>query len=153
MRAVACFLHLTIVKANEAMSNGHVDTMSGFPVTGEMVAASPARQAYQILHFAFAAAPIIAGLDKFFHVLVNWDQYLAPWIASLSPVGGHGLMLIVGVIEIIAGLIVAFKPRVGAWIVFAWLWAVIISLLTYPGYFESPYATSDWPWARRPWRA
>jgi hypothetical protein len=118
------------------MSNGHVDTMRGFPMVGEMVAAPPAKQAYQLLHIAFVAAPIIAGLDKFFHVLVNWDQYLAPWIATLSPIGGHNLMLLVGIVEIIAGLIVAFRPKIGAWIVFAWMWAIIINLLTYPGYYD-----------------
>jgi hypothetical protein len=98
--------------------------------------ATPARQAYWILYFAFIAAPILAGIDKFFHVLVNWDNYLAPWIANLSPIGAHNLMLLVGAIEIIAGLIVAIKPRIGAWIVFAWLWGIIINLLTYPGYFD-----------------
>lgn len=118
------------------MSNGHTDTMRSVPFVANAVPAHPVRQAYQLLHFAFAAAPIIAGLDKFFHVLVNWDQYLAPWIAKLSPIGGHNLMLIVGVIEIIAGLVVAFRPRVGAWIVFAWLWAIIINLLTYSGYYD-----------------
>jgi hypothetical protein len=56
---------------------------------------SPSRQAYQLLHFAFVAAPVIAGVDKFLHLLVNWDMYLAPAIAKLSPVGGHGLMLAV----------------------------------------------------------
>jgi hypothetical protein len=118
------------------MANINTATFHNVPVAGDLAAASPARKAYGILHFAFVAAPILAGLDKFFHVLVNWDQYLAPWIANLSPIGAHGLMLAVGVIEIIAGLIVAFRPRVGAWIVFAWLWGIIINLLTYPGYFD-----------------
>jgi len=67
---------------------------------------------------------------------VNWDQYLAPWIANLSPIGAHQLMLIVGIIEIAAGLVVAMKPRYGAWLVFAWLWLIIIDLLTYPGYYD-----------------
>ena len=66
------------------------------------VKTTPAYQAYQILHVAFVVAPILAGLDKFFHLLVNWDMYLAPAIANLSPIGGHGLMLVVGVIEIAA---------------------------------------------------
>jgi hypothetical protein len=84
----------------------------------------------------FIAAPIIVGLDKFLHRLTNWDICLAPWIANLSPISGHNLMLLVGVIEIITGLIVAFRPRVDAWIVFAWLWAIVINLLSYPGFFE-----------------
>jgi hypothetical protein len=105
-------------------------------MAGDMVAATPARQAYQILHVAFVAAPLIAGVDKFAHVLVNWDQYLAPWIANLSPVSAHTLMQIAGIVEIIAALIVAFRPRIGAWIVFAWLWAIIVNLVSHPGYYD-----------------
>ncbi len=97
---------------------------------------SPSYQAYQLLHVAFVVAPIIAGLDKFFHFLTNWDMYLAPAIAHLSPIGGHGLMLVVGVIEIVAGIIVAVKPRIGAYIVALWLLLIIIDLLILPGYFD-----------------
>ena len=97
---------------------------------------TPAYQAYQILHFAFIVAPIFAGVDKFLHLLTNWDMYLAPTVAHLSPIGGHGLMLVVGVIEIIAGGLVAFKPRIGAYVVMAWLLAIIINLLLVPGYFD-----------------
>jgi hypothetical protein len=97
---------------------------------------SPVYQAYQILHVGFVVAPIIAGLDKFSHLLVNWDMYLAPVIARISPIGGHGLMLLVGVIEIIAGILVAIKPRIGAYIVSAWLLAIVINLLIIPGYFD-----------------
>jgi uncharacterized membrane protein YphA (DoxX/SURF4 family) len=97
---------------------------------------SPAWQAYQILRIAFVVAPVVAGLDKFFHLLVNWDMYLAPVIANLSPIGGHGLMLLVGVIEIIAGIIVAVKPQIGAYIVALWLWGIIINLLLIPNFFD-----------------
>jgi hypothetical protein len=96
----------------------------------------PSYQAYQILHIAFTVAPILAGIDKFFHVLCNWDQYLAPWIANLSPIGGHNLMLVIGVIEIIAGLLVAVKPKIGAPIVGVWLLGIIINLLTMGTYFD-----------------
>ena len=95
-----------------------------------------AYQAYQILHWGFVAAPIITGADKFFHFLVNWDMYLAPWIPNLLHLPAHTFMMIVGVIEILAGLIVAFKPRIGAYIVAAWLVGIIINLLTIPGYFD-----------------
>ncbi len=98
--------------------------------------ASPSYQAYQILHAAFVVAPILAGLDKFLHLLVNWDMYLAPAIANLSPIGGHAFMLVVGVIEILAGIIVAVRPRIGAYIVSAWLLLIIINLLILPGYFD-----------------
>jgi uncharacterized membrane protein YphA (DoxX/SURF4 family) len=97
---------------------------------------APARQAYQILRFGFTVAPIIAGLDKFFHLLVNWDQYLPGAVNSL--VGGHGheLMLVVGVIEIVAGIGVAIKPKIFAYIVPAWLLLIILNLLAIPGYFD-----------------
>jgi hypothetical protein len=96
----------------------------------------PARQAYKILHWGFTALPILAGADKFMHLLVNWDQYLAPWIARFSPIGAHKLMSVVGVIEIIAGLVVAVRPKIGAWVVFLWLWGIIINLVTIPGYSD-----------------
>ena len=93
-------------------------------------------QAYQILHVAFIVAPIVAGLDKFFHFLVNWDRYLPPFVNRM--VGGHGheLMLAAGVIEIVAGLGVAFKPKVFAYVVSAWLLLIVVNLLMIPGYFD-----------------
>lgn len=97
---------------------------------------TPAYQAYQILHVAFVAAPALAGLDKFFHALVNWDMYLAPVIANASPIGAHRLMQGIGVIEIVAALLVALKPRIGAWVVAVWLWGIIINLLLVPGFFD-----------------
>ncbi len=96
----------------------------------------PAYQAYQILHVAFIVAPVIAGIDKFFHVLVNWDQYLAPAVARLLPFGAHTFMSIVGVIEIAAGLVVALKPRVGAYVVSAWLLGIVINLLLAGSFFD-----------------
>ena len=98
--------------------------------------ASPAHQAFWILRVGFIAAPILAGLDKFFHVLVNWDKYLPPVVNNL--VGGHGhtLMLVVGVIEMVAGLGVLLKPRIFAYVVAAWLGAIIVNLLLIPGYFD-----------------
>src|SRR5437016_4015120 len=70
------------------------------------------QQARTVLHIGFVVLPIIAGLDKFFHLLVNWDQYLAPWIANALPFSPHYFMMGVGVVEIVAGLIVAFWPQV-----------------------------------------
>src|SRR5512143_2821558 len=97
---------------------------------------APARQAFRILQVAFVAAPVVAGLDKFFHVLVDWDKYL-PGIANRL-VGGHGhqLMLAVGVIEIVAGIGVALHPRIFSYVVMAWLWAIILNLLLIPGYYD-----------------
>lgn len=99
-------------------------------------ASSPSRQAYQILHLGFTVAPIAAGLDKFFHVLTDWDKYL-PGVVNRM-VGGHGheLMLVVGVIEIVAGIGVLLKPRIFSYVVAAWLGAIIVNLLLIPGYFD-----------------
>src|ERR687887_800515 len=97
---------------------------------------SPSYQAYWILHFGFTVAPILAGLDKFLHLLTNWDQYLPSVVANASPVPPHTLMLIVGVIEIVAGIGVWLKPQIFAYVVAAWLAVIIINLLLIPGYFD-----------------
>src|SRR5438876_546819 len=97
---------------------------------------SPAYQAYQILHWGFVAAPLLAGLDKFAHFLVNWDQYLAPLIPRITGLSAHTFMSIVGVIEIVAAILVAFKPRIGAYIVALWLVGIIVNLLLIPGYYD-----------------
>lgn len=99
-------------------------------------ASRPAYQAYQILRAAFVVAPIVAGLDKFFNLLVRWDQYLPPVVNKL--VGGHGhqLMLVVGAIEIVAGLGVLLKPRIFAYVVSLWLLLIIGNLLMIPGYYD-----------------
>ena len=120
----------TIASNAESVFVGHV------PGETTSRASMPAYQAYQILHLAFIIAPLAAGLDKFFHILVNWDMYLAPAIANLSPIGGHQLMLVVGVIEIIAALLVAFRPRIGAYVVCAWLLGIVINLLIIPAFFD-----------------
>lgn len=99
-------------------------------------AGSGSYQAYRILHLAFIVAPIVAGLDKFFHLLVNWDQYLPQSINNLIGGHGHELMLVVGVVEIVAGIGVAFKPKFFAYVVAAWLLLIIVNLLMIPGYFD-----------------
>jgi len=104
------------------------------PVRAEL--RDPAYQAYQLLHIGFVVAPIVAGVDKFFHVLVNWDQYLAPVVQSMLGGHGHTFMLVVGVVEIAAGLLVAFKPRIGGYVVAAWLLGIVLNLLLIPGYFD-----------------
>ena len=99
-------------------------------------ASKPSYQAYQILHLGFTVAPIVAGLDKFFNLLVNWEQYLPAFVKNLTGGHGHELMLAVGVIEIVAGLGVWFKPRLFAYVVSAWLLLIIANLLMIPGYFD-----------------
>jgi hypothetical protein len=97
---------------------------------------SPGYQAYQILRLGFTVAPILAGLDKFFNLLVNWEQYLPPFVNRLTGGHGHELMLAVGVIEIAAGLGVWFKPKIFAYVVSAWLLLIVANLLMIPGYFD-----------------
>ena len=97
---------------------------------------SPGYQAYRILHLGFTVAPILAGLDKFFNLLADWGQYLPPSVNRLTGGHGHELMLAVGVIEIAAGLGVAFKPKVFAYVVSAWLLLIVVNLLLIPGYFD-----------------
>ncbi|HEX3282854.1 MAG TPA: hypothetical protein VHR36_16575 [Pyrinomonadaceae bacterium] len=104
--------------------------------TADADTSSASQQAYQILHLGFTVAPIVAGLDKFFHLLVNWDQYLPGFVNNLTGGHGHQLMLVAGVIEIIAGLGVWFKPKVFAYVVSAWLLLIIVNLLLIPGYFD-----------------
>ena len=99
-------------------------------------AGQPAYQAYLILYAGFAALPILAGLDKFTHLLVNWDQYLAPLATRVIPVTAHAFMLAVGVIEVVAGVLVALRPRVGAYVVALWLWGIILNLLLVPGFYD-----------------
>lgn len=98
--------------------------------------ASPAYQAFWILRIGFTVAPIVAGLDKFLHLLVNWDQYLPPVANSILGGYGHQFMYAVGVIEVIAGIGVLLKPKIFAYVVAAWLVLIIANLLMIPGYFD-----------------
>lgn len=96
----------------------------------------PAFQAFSVLYAGFIVLPIVAGLDKFSHLLVDWNVYLSPLAASL--VGGRvdAFMQAAGAIEICAGLLVATKPSIGGWVVAAWLMGIIANLLMIPSYFD-----------------
>lgn len=93
-------------------------------------------QAYLILRLAFAVAPIAFGLDKFFNVMVDWPIYLAPWVNDIMPGSGQDFMYVVGGVEILAGVLVALKPRYGAPLVAAWLAGIIVNLLTLSGFYD-----------------
>jgi len=95
-----------------------------------------AHQAFQILRFGFTVAPIIAGLDKFLHLLTDWDKYLAPFVPNALGIRPHTFMMAVGVIEIVAGLVVAVQPRFGGYLVAAWLLGIIANLLAVGGYLD-----------------
>jgi hypothetical protein len=93
-------------------------------------------QAYALLRVGFAALPIVAGLDKFFDVLVEWPMYLAPWVNGVAPGSAQDFMYAVGAVEILAGVAVAVKPRFGAYLVAAWLGGIIVNLLSHSGYYD-----------------
>ena len=96
----------------------------------------PAYQAFLVLRTVFTVAPILFGLDKFANLLVSWPGYLAPWIDHIVPGTAQQTMYAVGVIEVVAGIVVAVAPRFGAWLVAAWLAGIIVNLLTYPGFYD-----------------
>ena len=96
----------------------------------------PAVQAFWLLRIGFTVAPILFGLDKFAHVLVDWDRYLAPEISEHLPGSAHEIMYVVGAIEIVAGLIVALWPRFGGYLVAAWLAGIIVNLLLIGDYYD-----------------
>jgi hypothetical protein len=93
-------------------------------------------QAFAMLRIAFTVAPIAFGADKFANVLVHWPNYLAPWINDIAPGTGQEFMYFVGVTEILAGLIVALKPRYGAYVVAGWLFGIVINLVSYSGFYD-----------------
>jgi hypothetical protein len=91
--------------------------------------ADPVGQATALLRLAFTVAPIAFGLDKFFDVLVEWERYLAPDLVEALPGNARQLMYLVGIVEIVAGLVVAVRPRIGGYLVAAWLAGIIANLL------------------------
>ena len=95
-----------------------------------------ADQAYLLLRTVFTVAPILFGLDKFVEVLTDWEIYLAPQIDNLVPGNAHQAMLIVGVVEIVAGVLVAILPRIASYVVAAWLAGIIIDLLLLGNYYD-----------------
>src|SRR6185312_1730447 len=104
--------------------------------TLQRVRTEPAYGAFWMLRLGFTVLPILMGLDKFFNLLTDWEQYLAPWVVSLLPFSAHTAMLIVGVIEIAAGVLVWIKPRYAAYVVALWLAGIIVNLLTLSGYYD-----------------
>jgi len=91
---------------------------------------------YNLLRATYGIVPIVAGLDKFTNLLTDWEKYLHPGLASMLPFSPHTFMMIVGVIEIIAGIIVLIKPAIGSLIVMAWLTCIAITLVASGKYFD-----------------
>lgn len=95
-----------------------------------------ADRAFFLLRTVFTIAPIAFGLDKFFNLLTNWEFYLAPWINNLVPGDAQQAMMIVGVIEIVAGITVAVAPRFGALLVAGWLAGIIVNLVSMGSFYD-----------------
>src|SRR6476661_7046754 len=98
--------------------------------------ADPSFQAFTLLRVGFTVAPILFGLDKFLNWLVDWPIYLAPQLDDLIPGNAHQAMLAVGVVEIVAGLVVAVRPKFGGYLVAAWLAGIILNLLVGANYYD-----------------
>lgn len=102
----------------------------------ERLSADPTFQAFWLLRCGFTIAPIAFGVDKFFHLLTNWDLYFAPRLDRIVPGSAHQAMYLVGIVEILAGLVVLLAPRFGGYLVAAWLLGIIVNLLLIPGYYD-----------------
>ncbi|HET7683767.1 MAG TPA: hypothetical protein VFK34_08885 [Marmoricola sp.] len=103
---------------------------------GSIMDRTPAERAFLLLRTVFTVAPILFGVDKFFNVLTEWTGYLAPWINDLVPGSASTAMHLVGVVEIVAGILVALAPRWGGYVVALWLAGIIVNLLTLSGFYD-----------------
>lgn len=104
--------------------------------SGRQRLADPVYQSFLLLRIGFTVAPILFGIDKFFDWMVDWPIYLAPEFNDLIPGDAHEAMLAVGVIEILAGLVVAVAPRFGGYLVAAWLAGIITNLLLIGDFYD-----------------
>ena len=94
------------------------------------------RSAQKILKYTYGLVPIVAGLDKFTNLLTNWEDYLSEPVLSILPFSAGTFMVIVGIIEIVAGVLVLLRPRIGAYVVMAWLIAIALTLVLGGKYFD-----------------
>lgn len=100
------------------------------------VAASYSDRVISILKWTYGLVPIVAGADKFTHLLVDWNKYLAPVVTDVLPLSAGTFMSVVGIIEIVAGIIVLTRPNVGSIIVACWLVAIALNLLLTGQYYD-----------------
>ena len=115
-----------------------MSTLSASPSASLLTRArqEPAFAAFWVLRLGFVVLPLLMGLDKFTNLLTDWPGYLAPWMVALLPVSAQTAMYVIGLIEIVAGIAVALRPRLAAWVVAAWLAGIIVNLLTYSGFYD-----------------
>ena len=97
---------------------------------------NPVGQAFWILRVVFTIAPIVSGLDKFFNIMVNWSDYLAPWIPNLIHVSPQTFMHGAGIVEICAGILVGLWPEYFAYVLTLWLLGIIVNLLSAGGNYD-----------------
>ncbi|MFY9636572.1 hypothetical protein [Pseudarthrobacter sp. BIM B-2242] len=103
---------------------------------GRLQSMTPDRQAFLLLRTVFTVAPVLFGLDKFTNILTDWTIYLAPVATAVVPVPAQTFMYVVGVVEIIAGVMVAVRPRFGSLLVAVWLLGIIINLLVLGSFYD-----------------
>jgi uncharacterized membrane protein YphA (DoxX/SURF4 family) len=94
------------------------------------------KQIQNVLRLTFGIVPIVAGLDKFTNLLTNWPDYLGTHISGMLPVSSIAFMKVVGIIEIVAGIIVLLRPLVGAYIVMVWLICIAVQLIIGGHFFD-----------------
>jgi hypothetical protein len=111
-------------------------TSATSPHTRSATATSPVQQAFLLLRVGFTVAPVVFGLDKFLGLLADWTTYLWPRVDALLPGTANQLMLAVGVVEIAAGVLVAVRPRIGGYVVAAWLGVIIVNLLALGDFYD-----------------
>jgi uncharacterized membrane protein YphA (DoxX/SURF4 family) len=124
---------------SEAPAHGTVASSNGQATTAaERRLEIAAHQAFWLLRITFTVAPILFGLDKFFNWSVDWPDYLAGWVNNIVPGSGQDFMHFVGGVEILAGFLVLLAPRIGAFVVAAWLGGIVVNLLTVnpPQYYD-----------------
>lgn len=109
---------------------------SASPTTSDHIRTDPVFQAFWLLRIGFTVAPVLFGLDKFVGLLTDWDRYLAPAVDRLVPGNAHQAMLAVGVVEIVAGIVVAVLPRFGGYLVALWLFGIIVDLLLLGDFYD-----------------
>ena len=112
------------ITANYSGSHAHTGVMSH------------TERVITLLRWTYGLVPIVAGADKFMHILTDWDKYLAPAIANILPVTPHAFMSVIGIIEIVAGVLVLIRPRIGSLIVGIWLVGIAINLLLTGQYYD-----------------
>jgi uncharacterized membrane protein YphA (DoxX/SURF4 family) len=123
---------------SEAPPRGSAASPNGQAAAPDTRLEIAAHQAFWLLRIAFTVAPILFGLDKFYNWSVDWPDYLASWVNNIAPGSGQDFMYFVGGVEILAGFLVLLAPRIGAFVVAAWLGGIVINLLTYdaPKYYD-----------------